>query len=222
MREADDRDDAEEAVEEEQEERDREEAARCPRSAPRAASPRRAWPRCRCARPARTRPAARRSGGRARGPRASSIESRPGDLACAARDPVREFWLKSIDGNERISPSRTIAKLWLKFALGVDSRAGSPAERPRCASSRVMSWNLSPPVVRELERDDRLAVLVEVLRVPVAVQVLAGQLRDRLLGVGRLVLEEVVVVRVAGNRRRRDRAVAVGPQVRIVRPSGTA
>ena len=52
------------------------------------------------------------------------------------------FWMKSIVGNDRISPSRTIAKM-LEDGLGARELVGP--DLAAAGESRVISWNLSPP-----------------------------------------------------------------------------
>ena len=62
-------------------------------------------------------------------------------VICAPFEPEMPFGfsLKSIDGHERISLSSTIAKCWNWSCPPKLTRL------PRCASSRVMSPNLSVP-----------------------------------------------------------------------------
>ena len=142
--EADHRDEAEEAVEEEQEERDEEQAddRGAHRLAERVLAERR--------RDLRSRSSVLNSTGSApvwsTSARSFASWSEPSPVIWAPFEPLipSGYCSKSIDGNDRISRSRTIAKLLVE-----GFRIGSLAEpvkrkRPRSASSRVISWNLSP------------------------------------------------------------------------------
>ena len=96
--------------------------------------------------------------------------------------------MKSIVGNDRISPSRTIAKLWR--ILGARELVG-----PDLAAAGELARDLVELVaalVGELQRHDRLAGLAEVGARAAKLEILAGHLRDGIHGVVRPVLEEVV------------------------------
>ena len=97
------------------------------------------------------------------------------------------FWMKSIVGNDRISPSRTIAKCW---RLGARELVG-----PDLAAAGELARDLVELVaalVGELQRHDRLAGLAEVGARAAKLEIVADHLRDGIHGVVRPVLEEVV------------------------------
>ena len=174
----------EQAVEDDQEERDDEQADDARRSSPPGASPCRAWPRRSSALDLLERDRqAHPSGARARGP--SPRRALPMFSICAEPPPmpsesVRSFG--SICGHDLISRSSTIAKC-----------CGAPRKLPRCQSRRVMSWKrFSPSPVNAI-------VTIgwpnwsKSWRVPSALMCAPGHLGNRVLGVVRLVAEEVVV-----------------------------
>ena len=98
------------------------------------------------------------------------------------------FWMKSMVGNDRISPSRTIAKCW---RMGSGLASSSVLDLAAAAANARDLVELVAALVGELQRHDRLAGLAEVGGVP--------RSRDRrrpspgrIHGVVRPVLEEVV------------------------------
>ena len=101
--------------------------------------------------------------------------------------------MKSMNGNERISPSRTMAKLCANGAPSMPLRARELRLLPALSELAGDVVELVAALVREVEEDDRLAGLrSKSWRVPSSVEIVARQLRDRVLGVVRLVLVEVV------------------------------
>ena len=142
----------------------------------------------------------------------------PGDLRAAARDPVREARIGEVDDREGADLVVEHDGEALREGARVVAAAGDSVlrreERAPLGQLPRDVVELVGAVVREVQEDDRLPGLrVEVLASAVpGVEVLAGQRRDRVLGVVRLVLVEVV----PGLRRRDAAGAGLGRGGRVV------
>ena len=211
--EPDNRDDAEEAVEDEQEDGDRDEAADAgdERLSQRVLTQRR-----RDLRALNLDELDRQRAGLEDERQVLRLGDRvePGDLRVAAGDPVHEVGIGEVDDRVRTDLVVEDDREALGERAGLLAIGDSGQRRLLRAALGELAGDvveLVPALVRELEEDNRLAVLAEVLTRPTGVQVLAGELRHRVLLVVRPVLEEVVpgAVRRDAARARRDRLVRV-------------